>query len=97
MKATKEQIAEWKAKYGDVFCIKVEGGKSCYLKKPSRKALGYAMMAGKENPMNFNEILLNDCWIAGDEEIRTNDDLFLSVSSKIAEIIEVKEAELEKL
>ena len=33
----------------------------------------------------------------GDEEIRTNDTLFLSASAKIADIIEVKEAELEKL
>jgi len=96
MNATKEQIQEWKAKYGDVFCITVEG-KSCYLKKPSRKALGYASMAGKENPLKFNEVLLKDCWIAGDEDIQTNDDLFLAVSAKIGEIIEVKEAELVKL
>ncbi|MDR2652186.1 MAG: hypothetical protein LBC68_07725 [Prevotellaceae bacterium] len=96
MEATKEQIAGWKAKHGDIFCIKVED-KCCYLKKPSRKTLGYASMAGKENPLKFNEILLNDCWIAGDEEIKTNDDLFLSVSSRIGEIIEMKETELVKL
>jgi len=94
--ATKEQIAEWKAKHGDVFCIKVED-KVCYLKKPSRKALGYASVAGKDNPLKFNEVLLNDCWLGGDEEIKTNDDLFLSVSPKLTELIEVKEAELEKL
>ena len=96
MNATKEQIAEWKNKHGQIFCIKVDD-KSCYLKKPSRKALGYASMAGKENPLKFNEVLLNDCWLAGDEEIKTNDDLFLSVSQKLGEIIEVKEAELVKL
>jgi hypothetical protein len=96
MNITKEQIAEWKAKYGSIFCISVEG-KKCYLKKPGRKALGYASMAGRENPLKFNEILLNDCWLGGDEEIKTDDDLFLSISSKIGEIIEVKEAELVKL
>jgi hypothetical protein len=95
-KATKEQIAEWKAKHGDVFCIKVVD-KACYLKKPSRKALGYASVAGKENPLKFNEVLLRDCWLAGDEELETNDDLFLSVSAKLSELIELKEAELEKL
>ena len=47
--------------------------------------------------MKFNEVILNECWLDGDEEIRTNDTLFLSVSGKIAELIEVKEAELEKL
>jgi len=94
--ATKEQIEEWKKKHGDVFCIKVED-KACYLKKPGRKALGYASVAGKENPLKFNEVILNDSWLAGDEEIKTDDGLFLSISPKLSELIEVKEAELEKL
>lgn len=96
MEITKEQIAEWKAKHGDIFKIKVED-KVAYLKKPSRKALGYASVAGKDNPLKFNEVLLNDCWLGGDEEIKTNDSLFLSISSKLSELIEVKEVELEKL
>ncbi|MDR1120039.1 MAG: hypothetical protein LBM08_03900 [Dysgonamonadaceae bacterium] len=94
--ANKEQIDAWKAKHGEVFRIQVEG-KACYLKKPGRKTLGYASLAGKENPLKFNEILLNDCWLDGDEVIKTDDTLFLSVSSKLSELIEVKEAELEKL
>jgi hypothetical protein len=99
-KATKEQVAEWvaewKEKHGEIFRITVED-KACYLKKPSRKALGYAAMAGKDNPLKFNEVILNDCWLAGDEEIKTNDDLFLSVAPKLTELIEVKSAEMEKL
>ena len=94
--ATKEQIDGWKEKHKDVFRIEVEG-KACYLKKPGRKALGYASMAGKENPLKFNEVMLNDCWLAGDEEIKTDDGLFLSISPKLSELIEVKSAELEKL
>jgi hypothetical protein len=94
--ATKEQIAEWKEKHGDIFRITVED-KSCYLKKPNRKTLGYAATAAKENPLKFNEVILRDCWLAGDEEIRTDDELFLSASSKIEKIIETKHAELEKL
>lgn len=96
MKITKEQIQEWKAKHGEIFRIKVED-KECYLKKPSRKTLGYATVASKDNPLKFNEVILNECWLGGDEEIRTSDDLFLSVSGKLSEIIEIKEAELEKL
>lgn len=96
MEVTKEQVAEWKAKFGTVNKITVDG-KACYLRQPSRKALGYASMAGKDNPMRFNEVILNECWLGGDEEIRTDDTLFLSVSGRIAELIEVKEAELEKL
>lgn len=96
MKTTPEQVAEWKAKYGDVFKISVED-KVCFLKTPTRKALGYASQVGTTDPMKFNEIILNECWIDGDQDIKTNDMLFLSVSAKLAEIIQVKEAQLEKL
>ena len=94
--ATPEQIEAWKKQYGDIYAIKVENG-VCYLKKPSRKALGYASYASKQNPLNFNEVILNDCWLGGDESIRTDDAKFLGVSGTIAQIIEVKEAELKKL
>lgn len=96
MEVTKEQIQEWKKKHGKVFKISCDG-KSCYLKPPSRKTLGYAGVAGKDDPLKFNEVILRDCWLGGDEEIRTDDVLFLSVSSQLANIIETKEAELEEL
>lgn len=96
MEVTKEQIQEWKKKHGKVFKISCDG-KSCYLKSPSRKTLGYASVAGKDDPLKFNEVILRDCWLGGDEEIRTDDVLFLSVSSQLANIIQTKEAELEEL
>ena len=96
MEFTKEQIAELKHKHGEIFKISVDG-KSCLLRKPNRKELSYATSAGKDNPLKFNEVILNACWLAGDEDIKTNDTLFLSASAKIADIIEIKEAELEKL
>jgi len=96
MNVTKEQIQEWKKKHGNVYEISVDG-KKCYLKSPNRKTIGYASAAGKDDPMKFNEIVMRDCWLGGDEEIRTDDTLFLSVSGKLAEIIEVKEVELKKL
>lgn len=96
MNVTKEQIQEWKKKYGKVFKISCDG-KVCYLKPPTRKILGYASVAGKEDPLKFNEVILRDCWLDGDEEIRTNDVLFLSVGSQLANIIQTKEAELEEL
>ena len=69
----------------------------CYLRKPNRKELSYASVAGKSDPMKFNEVILNQCWLASDEEIKTDDSLFLGVSAQIAQLVEVKEAELKKL
>lgn len=94
--ATPEQIEAWKRQYGDIFAVTVGDG-ICYLKKPSRKALGYATFASKSDPLKFNEVILNECWIDGDESIRTDDSKFLGLSGVLSELIEVKEAEIKKL
>lgn len=95
-KVTPSQIQEWKAKHGDIFKITVED-KECYLKAPDRKALSYAASIGTKDPMKFNEVLLKNCWLGGDDDIKTDDVYFLSASQKLAELIQIKEAVLEKL
>jgi hypothetical protein len=94
--ATPEQIEEWKKKYGKVWAIIVDGH-ICYLRKPDRKVLGYATVAGKDNPLKFNEVVLQNCFIGGSEAIKTDDELFLGASSVLTDIIQVKEAELVNL
>jgi hypothetical protein len=94
--ATPEQIAKWKKEHKNVFAIKVDGH-ICYLKSPDRKTLSYASSLGMKDPLKFNEIILENCFLGGSEEIKTDDGLFLGASGKISELIEVKEAELEKL
>lgn len=95
-KTIEQKIEEWKAKYGNVYKVEVDE-RVAYLKKPSRKALGAAAVIGKTDPMKYNETLLANCWIEGDEEIKTDDALFLGVSGQLAELIEIKEASLKKL
>ena len=96
--ATPEQIAEWKATHGDVYQIMVEeDDKVCYLRKPTRKELSFASTVGTQDPMKFNELILKNCWLGGDEEIHTNDALFLAVSTQLDKVLEFKKAELVKL
>ncbi len=94
--ATPDQISEWKKKYGKVSAIIVDGH-IAYFKKPDRKTLGYASSIGTKDPIKFNETLMNNCFIGGSEEIKKNDDLFLSASSKLGDLIEIREAELVNL
>lgn len=93
---TKEQIAEWKKKHGSVYEICVED-KIGYIRKPDRKVLGAAMSFAQSNPLKMGETILASCWLGGDDELRTDDDYFLGVNSKLEAIIEVKEAEIKKL
>lgn len=94
MNYTEEQLKEWKAQHGDLFEISVDG-KSCILHKPTRKDLSYASVV--KDPIKLTETLLNQLWVAGDEEIKTDDELFMAVSNRMDEVLRVKEAEIKKL
>ncbi|MBQ8270907.1 MAG: hypothetical protein IJZ22_06875 [Bacteroidaceae bacterium] len=94
MKVTKEQIKEWKAKYGDLFEVTVEG-KTGILRKPNRKDLSYASVV--KDPIKMSETLLNRLWLSGDEEIKTDDELFMATVNVMEDVLKVKEAEIKKL
>lgn len=94
MKFTKEQVKEWKARHGELFEITVED-KSCILHRPTRKDLSYA--SAVKDPVKMSEVMLNALWVAGDEEIKEDDSLFLAAIQKMQDILEVKEAEIKKL
>lgn len=94
MKYTKQQIEEWKAKHGELFEITV-GGKSCILHRPTRQDLSYVSVL--KDPIKISETMLNQLWVAGDEENKTDDSLFLAAIQKMQDVLEVKEAEIKKL
>lgn len=93
---TKEEIQALKKKYGDIYALEVDG-RIAYLRKPDRKIVGMASALGENDEIKIAEALLDACWLGGDEEIRTNDDLFLSVKVKLNQLIEIKEATLKKI
>ena len=73
-----------------------------YLKKLSRTALetalGYMMpIGGTPKIITAGEIILNACWVGGDEEIRKNEDLLVEACMQAVQLVERKEASLKKL
>lgn len=96
--ATPEQIAEWKKEHIYVYGLKSKAAdKICYLRKPTRQELSYASTVGTTDPLKFNEHILQSCWLFGDEEIKTNDTLFLGICPQLDTICSFEEFELEKL
>lgn len=95
-KVLQEQIAQWKEEYGKVYSFTADG-KLCYLRKPTRKALSAAAVIGQKDPLRYNEVLIANCWLGGDEELKTDDAYFLGLSAKVGELVEVKEGELKEL
>ncbi|MDR3226050.1 MAG: hypothetical protein LBT56_00060 [Prevotellaceae bacterium] len=94
--ATEAQIALWKEKYGDIFQVVIED-KTCYLHKPDRKTLSAAATLGQTDPMRYNEVVINNCWIDGADEFKNDDSYFFALSEKLIELVELKTAEIKKL
>lgn len=94
--ATPEQIKGWKAKHGDVFALKVEGSVG-YVKRPGRVEIAHAEVTASGSNTRYNETILTDCWLGGDESIKLEDRKFFGVSNQLDQIIEVATANVEKL
>lgn len=96
-KITKEQIAEWKSKHKEVHKLEVDGHVG-YLKNPNRKTLSLAMSRiAKNDILGGCEAILENCWLGGDDAIKTDDTLFMGATSVVGGLIEVKSAKLAKL
>lgn len=94
MNYTKEQVAEWKKKHGEIFELSVED-KSCILRRPNRQDLSYVSVV--KDPIKMSETLMKQLWVDGDKEIQERDDLFLAAIPKMEEVIKVKESQIKKL
>lgn len=94
---TPEIKAGWTEKYGqgNIGVLKVEG-KTAYLRPPTRTEMGAYSKAYQNNPVKGNEMLLKQIMLAGDPEILEDDKLFYAAASKLPEMVEAGEAELEK-
>ena len=94
---TKEDIAALKAEHGDdIFFLSFED-KACILKAPSRKVLSMAAVSASKDPLLYNETILKNCFVAGDVEIKEKTPYLLGAAAKLSDLIEIKEAKLEKL
>jgi len=100
-RADQKQIDEWKKKHGEVHAVEVkdnEGNtKRAYFRKADRPTLSAAMKFGSSDPMKFNDTLFTNCWLAGDDVIKTDDDMYLAASTAFAGTVKIREAELKKL
>ena len=90
-----QMIQRWKKQHGAVYEIAVEGKKG-YFRTPSRATLGYALSTQNKDPLAYNEIIAKNCWLGGDETLLTDDNLFLSICTRLGELVDIKEAELKK-
>lgn len=93
---TEKQLADWKKKHDDVFCYEVDDH-ACYLKRPDRRTISAAAAIGLEDPLKYAEIIIANCWLAGNDELRDEDKYFMGLQQQVSQLVEVKTGTLKKL
>ena len=68
-----------------------------YIRKPKRNELVPIIPQMQSNPIGSMEILLNTVWLAGDDEIKDDDDLFFGAIQELQNIVTFRVAELKKI
>jgi hypothetical protein len=101
-KATPEQLDAWKKEYESqgeikVITLKVSETETAfgYLKPPARLTIAKAMsMFAEKQLIECGTFILNNCWIGGDERMRTDDRMNIAASTYANGCIEFMEGDL---
>lgn len=91
-----------KKQHGEVYEIAVpvddEGNEMtyAYIARPKRKILEAVFGIVNVNPIQAADIILKNCWLAGNELIKTDDDLFMAAAPLVLSIIKIRQGEIKK-
>lgn len=95
-----EGIELLKSKGIDTYTITCESGESCVLSQPSikttAKILPILMAEKNADFLQAGKIIITDCWVSGDDAIRTDENLNAEVALAALGIIQLKVASVKK-
>jgi hypothetical protein len=100
MIATEIKIKQWKAHYDKVFEYIVKDGEKemrAYLHSPSLQVLDLFEKRYKVSSLEADDAIINNCWIDGDEEIRSIDKYKAGLRDWLGVLIIKVEGELKEL
>jgi len=94
-KITAAQIAEWKKEHFQVLEVQVDE-KIAFVAFPTWRTWKQAVAAIEKSSIAFADAILNNGFIAGDKDVATSDDDFLSLHKQFKEVIEFADASVER-
>lgn len=90
------QIDAWKKLHGKVYTYKCDG-RICYLKPVGRDAYSLATSKISTSPAKYNETIIEQCWLGGDDTLRTQDNYYFGLKDITDELMDKKAGELGEL
>ncbi|MEM6829928.1 MAG: hypothetical protein AAF551_05390 [Bacteroidota bacterium] len=98
---TETQLHNWKNKYGKLIKVESENDEGeprfAYFRKPTMATRAAVLETSKVDEFKALEVLFKNCYLGGDEEVKEDDDLKLSVITAFAELTQPKEAKAKKI
>lgn len=90
-----ESIDQWKKKFGEVYEIEIEAYK-CWLRAPDIKTFKHAFTSLQLSEIDFQNAIINNCWLEGDAIIREDEDYFNALCGKIDDLIEIPDYQIRR-
>ncbi len=97
MDHSQERIDALKKEHGSIFKYTSKDGKSCLLRSPNLKIIDACRTVANGSTVKFDKALVENCWIEGDEELRTNDNYCMGLFDWLPAIIKKVDGQLEEL
>lgn len=99
---TQAQLDQWKKEHEEIHVITVEVSKKDkavgYLRPLQRHEYGLALQAyNKKSPIAAAELVLNNCWLGGDERIMKEDKVYISAATAAQELVDFLPSSISKV
>lgn len=94
------QINQWKIRWKEIYQIEIPTEEQLYVdyvRKPDLDVLSAASRFSETDPIKAGNIMFENCFLGGDEAIKENDELKLSVIQAISKLVKIREAQIKKL
>jgi hypothetical protein len=98
---TDAQVKQWKSRWGEVtqITVKLDEGAIAtgYFKKPDLDTISAASRFMDSDQVRGGQIVFDNCWLGGDEIIKTNDEARFATILQVNRLFRILETEVKKM
>lgn len=87
---TAAQVEAFKQAHRKSFSIEIEDGDEVhvgYFKRPTLETLKAVTKMARTDEVEAGKVMMNNCWLGGSEELRTDALLFMAAQKKLGEVL----------
>lgn len=83
------KLKAWKEEHGSIFKISLSDGSWCIVRKPTIDDISMSATLGNDDETKMGKLQLENCWLTGDESIKTDFSKTLEAAAKMSKIFKM--------